>query len=198
MADEESNKSDKEEGGGGGGKKKVMVIIGIVLILGIGAFVTLQVLGDTEENKPEEGPATSSQVYDPTELDGKKPLMVDLGELTASMTQASAGNPTRRQIRMHPVLLLRPFLKGKAVKIFDEEKNKQMLDRYDSLKPVLRQIILETVYQMDNSSSIGPRELAEKLLKRINGFDEKEQITDYRQFFGKRVQRVILNSYEPR
>jgi hypothetical protein len=183
----------KDENADGGNKKK-MVIVGLVLVLGVGTFVTMQLLGkddDKEKKKVEEVD------FSPDE---KKPLlMIDLGEFTASMAPELAGNTYRKKIRLHPILYLKPYVDGATMQ-FNEEKNNLMMKRYEDTKSILITLILQVVHDMDPAEPYDSRSLQIKFKKKINDYDEtaKEFRDKYGKIFGRRVIEVVFKSFEPR
>lgn len=196
MADE----NEKNAVPGDGGKKKmIIVLIVIVVILGGYASVSLfsgPVATSGSKNIQNNGLKTK---YDPLESDKKKLLIVDLGDIVASMPSLAPGLTSKKQIKMHPYLLLKPFRES-STEVFNDEKNRMMLDQYKLAKPILIEIILETVNQMVPSQNYGPKDMARHLRTEINLYDSRtsDVKTNYSHIFGNRVLEVYFTSYDKR
>jgi len=194
MADEEENVNNV----GGGGKKKLMAIVGLVLLLVVAVYVGMKLSEESSDGKTSTERKEETDVeFDPIDLAERQLITIDLGEFTASMSTLAPGDKNRRRIKMHPVLLLKPFMKDDK---FDHDKNTKMKERYELTKPKIRQIILESVIQMDAAADVDPRAMSLMLQKRINSYDENNDSLKmyYGSLFGNRVLAVDFTTFDPR
>ncbi|MGE4159521.1 MAG: hypothetical protein AB7F75_10560 [Planctomycetota bacterium] len=192
-------------------KGKPLALLGaaVLVVLGGGAFAIYKMMAPDPQATPEKvaAPVSTKEEagqgddVDFGKLQADKPILkIELGELTCTLSSTAAGDSRRKRFKMEPVLILVPHMNAVENK-FDVAKNDAMLKRYEEAKPILRQIVISSVLQLDVNEDVDPANLADDIRRRINNYDadKKEIKTNYSTFFGRnRVMSVYFNVFEPR
>lgn len=192
-------------------KGKPLALLGAaaLLVLGGGGFAIYKMLSPEPKEAPEKVAQPAAPKEDVTQGDDvdfsklqlDKPILkIVLGELTCTLSSTAAGDSRRKRFKMEPVLILVPHMNAIENK-FDLAKNEAMIKRYEEAKPILRQIVISSVLQLDVNEDVDPANLADDIRRRINNYDadKKEIKTNYSTFFGRnRVMSVYFNVFEPR